>query len=66
MALIPAERFHNNNWLKIHQNHCFEVKQEDINSIIMGDSIVTGLTRYTFGIIFLVTDSSILASVEIM
>ena len=66
MASIPSERFHNNNWLKINQNHCFEVKQENINYIIIGDSIVAGLTRYTFGIIFLVTDSSILASVEIM
>ena len=47
MASIPSERFYNNNWLKIHQNHCFQVKQENINSIIIGDSIVAGLTRYT-------------------
>ena len=47
MASIPSERFYNNNWLKIHQNHCFQVKQENINSIITGDSIVVGLTRYT-------------------
>ena len=47
MASIPSERFYNNNWLKIHQNHCFKVKQENINSIIIGDSIVAGLTRYT-------------------
>ena len=43
----PSERFYNNNWLKIHQNHCFQVKQENFNSIIIGDSIVAGLTRYT-------------------
>ena len=47
MASIPSERFYINNWLKIHQNHCFQVKQEDFNSIIIGDSIVAGLTRYT-------------------
>ena len=47
MALILSERFYNNNWLKIHQNHCFQVKQENINSIIIGDSIMAGLTRYT-------------------
>ena len=47
MASIPSERFYNNNWLKIHKNHCFQVKQENINSIIIGDSIVAGLTRYT-------------------
>ena len=46
MASIPSERFYNNNWLKIHQNHCFQVKQENINSIIIGDSIVAGLTWY--------------------
>ena len=39
--------FYNNSWLKIHQNHCFQVKQENFNSIIIGDSIVAGLTRYT-------------------
>ena len=62
MASIPSERFYNNNWLKIHQNHCFQVKQENNNSIIIGDSIVAGLTQIlTFGIIFLVTDSSIMA-----
>ena len=59
MASIPSERFYNNNWLKIHQNHCFKVKQENINSIIIGDSIVAGLTPYTniwnnlFGIRFI-------------
>ena len=47
MASIPSERFYNNNWIKIHKNHCFRVKQENINSIIIGDSIVAGLTRYT-------------------
>ena len=47
MASIPSKRFYNNNWLKIHQNHCFQVKQENINSIIIRDSIVAGLTRYT-------------------
>ena len=47
MASIPSERFYNNNWIKIHKNHCFQVKQENFNSIIIGDSIVAGLTRYT-------------------
>ena len=47
MASIPSERFYNNNWIKIHKNHCLQVKQENINSIIIGDSIVAGLTRYS-------------------
>ena len=47
MDSSPSERFYNTNWLKIHQNHYFQVKQESINSIITGDSIVAGFTRYT-------------------
>ena len=47
MDLIPSERFYNNNWLKIHHNHCFQVKHENINCIITGDSIVAGLKHYT-------------------
>ena len=47
MASIPSKRFYNNNWFKIHQNHCFKVKQENMNSIIIGDSILAGLTRYS-------------------
>ena len=47
MASILTGRFYNNNWLKIHQNLCFEVKQENINSIIIGYSIAAGLKRYS-------------------
>ena len=47
MASIPSERFYRNNWLKIHHNHCFQVKHENISSIIIGDSIVAGLMWYT-------------------
>ena len=47
MTSIPSKRFNNNNWLKIHHNHCFHVDHDNINSIIIGDSIVAGLTRYS-------------------
>ena len=47
MASIPSEGFYDNNWIKLHQYHCFQVKQENINSIIIGDSIMAGLTGYT-------------------
>ena len=47
MASILSERFYNNNWLKSNHSNCFQVKQENINSIIIGDSIVAGLTQYT-------------------
>ena len=47
MASIPSKRFSNYNWLKIHHNHCFYVYRDSINSIIIGDSIVAGLTRHS-------------------
>ena len=46
MASIPSKRFNSYNWLKIHLNHCFHVNHDNINNIIIGDSIAAGLTRY--------------------
>ena len=46
MASIPSKRFNNCNWFRIHHNHCFHVNHNNINSIVIGDSIVAGLTRY--------------------
>ena len=43
---IPLKRFNNNYWLKIHNNHSFRVNHDNINCIIIGDSVVTGLKRY--------------------
>ena len=43
MTSIPSKSVNNNNWLKIHYNHCFHVKHDNINSIIIGDPIVPGL-----------------------
>ena len=47
MASIPSKRFNNYNWFKIHHSHYFHVNHDSINSIIIGDSIVAGLTRYS-------------------
>ena len=47
MVSILSERSYNNNWLKINQSRCFQVKQENINSILIGDSIMASFTRYT-------------------
>ena len=47
MASISSKRFNNYNWLRSHHNHCFHVNHDNINSIIIGDSIVAGLTRYS-------------------
>ena len=46
MASIPSKRINSNNWLKIHCNHCFHVNHDNINSIIIGESIVASLTHY--------------------
>ena len=35
------------NWLKIHYSNCFQVKDENVNFIIIGDLIVAGLTSIT-------------------
>ena len=35
------------NWLKIHCSNCFQVKDENVNFIIIGDLIVAGLTSFT-------------------
>ena len=45
MASIPSKRI-NNNWLKIHYNRHCHVNHDNINSIIIGDSIVVGLMHY--------------------
>ena len=46
MASIRSKRINNNNWLKIHDNHCFDVTHDNTNSIIIVDSLVADLTRY--------------------
>ena len=43
MASIPSKRFNSYNWLNIHHNHCFYVNHDNINSIILGGSIVADL-----------------------
>ena len=46
MASISSKRVNDNNRLKIHYNHIFHVNYDNINSIIIGDSIVAGVARY--------------------
>ena len=42
-----SDRFYNDKSPKIKHTHCFQVKFENLNFIIIGDSAVAGLTRYT-------------------
>ena len=46
MASISSKRANNNNWLKIHYSHIFHVNYDNIDSIMIGDSVVAGLARY--------------------
>ena len=46
MALIPTEHFYKYNWAEYHRNHCFKIKDSKPNTLLLGDSIVAGLSRY--------------------
>ena len=46
MALTPTERFNKSNWIEYHHNHCFMIKNAKPNTLLLGDSIVAGLSRY--------------------
>ena len=46
MALIPTEPFCKFNWVEYHRNHCFKIKDSKPNTLLLGDSIVAGLSRY--------------------
>ena len=46
MALIPRECFYKSNWAEYHCNHCFMMEDSKPNTLLQGDSIVVGLSRY--------------------
>ena len=46
MVLIPTERFYKSNWVEYHRNHCFKIKDSKPNTLLLGDSIAVGLSRY--------------------
>ena len=46
MALSPTERFYKSNWVEYHCNHCFMIKDSKPNTLLLGASIVAGLSRY--------------------
>ena len=46
MALIPRERFYKSNWVEYHRNHCFTIKDSKSHTLLLGDSIVAGLSGY--------------------
>ena len=46
MTLVLTECFYKSNWVEYHHNHCFKIKDSKPNTILLGDSIVAGLSRY--------------------
>ena len=46
MALIPAERFYKSNWIEYHRNHSSMIKDTKLDTLLLGDSLVAGLSRY--------------------
>ena len=45
-TLIPTERFYKSNWIEYLCNHCSMIKDAKPNALLLGDSIVAGLSRY--------------------
>ena len=46
MALTLTERFNKSNWIEYHRNHCFMIKNAKPYTLLLGDSIKAGLSRY--------------------
>ena len=46
MTTIPTERFNKLNWFKLHNHHCTVAKKSNATTLLIGDSIVAGLSRY--------------------
>ena len=45
-TFIPSTRFSKMNWLNFHYDHCSKLAKNTFETIIIGDSIVAGLSRY--------------------
>ena len=46
MTLIPTERFYKSNCIEYHLNHCSMIKDAKPNTLLLGDSIIAGVSRY--------------------
>ena len=46
MASAPGSPYRKSNWLAIYENHCFIARNYTSESLLIGDSIIEGLTRY--------------------
>ena len=46
MTTTPSTRFSKMNWLNFHYDHCSNLAKNTFETILIGDSIVAGLSRY--------------------
>ena len=46
MTTTPSTKFSKKNWLNFHHNHCSKLAKYNFETILIGDSIVAGLSRY--------------------
>ena len=46
MTTTPSTRFLKMNWLNFHHNHCSKLAKNTFETILIGDSIIAGLSRY--------------------
>ena len=46
ITTIPPARFSKRNWLELHLKHCYFLTNDKRGTILIGDSLVAGLSRY--------------------
>ena len=46
MFISPLPRSNNTNWLKLHNKHCNDILNSSYSTLLIGDSLVVGLSRY--------------------
>ena len=47
MSVAPLPRFSKENWLNLHNNHCKSIITSNYSTLLIGDSLINGLSRYT-------------------
>ena len=47
MTVIPTARQSKTNWMNAHPRHCSRLNNKSFNTILIGDSLIAGLTRYS-------------------
>ena len=46
MSIVPSPRFSKLNWFNTHKSYCNNIKSLNYSTLLIGDSIIAGLSRY--------------------